>query len=179
MQPHTGTCRATNSEGFTLRGCSCHGPDLAAHRGQRGQHGGSGRVQERAHPFSSAQPMPWVVSMLTRGRKNTESCLRCEAPAVPRREWPQGAPQTEETRGDRSQTGQVFAWVRVLPGVLGVSYLMGVRKLLPSIPERERVPASAAASWRDGEEHSNLPCREEGERQPCPGAAPTAAPWDG
>lgn len=31
--------------------------------------GGSGRVQEGAHPFSSAQPVPWVVPMLNRGRK--------------------------------------------------------------------------------------------------------------
>lgn len=147
------------------------GSDLAAHatiqtwlhtedRGDRTE--SSGRVQEGAHPFSSAQPMPWVVSMLTRGRKSTESCLR----------YPLGSDfRGLQTRGDPAQTGHVFAWLRIRLGVPGVGYLMGVRKLLPSIPERQRAPASAAASWRGAEKDPNLPCREGGECQPCRGGS--------
>lgn len=93
------------------------------------QAGGRRDVQ----PFFLPQPMPWVMSMLTRAVKTQSLSARgAKGSVVPCGErlvgtTQRGLSQTDEPQRDREQMGHVPAWTRALPffflDVPGVSYL--------------------------------------------------------
>lgn len=130
------------------------------------QAGGRRDVQ----PFFLPQPMPWVMSMLTRAVKTQSLSARgakgLSCPAESGWWAPRSvgfhSPRETESRWGTCLPGQghfhFFFWMS-LESV--TSDGLGFSIFLPSIPEQEQFPASPAASWQEGEEHLNLRYPEE------------------